>query len=53
LFKQIFPTGESLLASLTSAASLLGMPVEIYYYGTMFVYCSMLQNQQFYLNSLF
>ncbi|CAF3708173.1 unnamed protein product [Rotaria sp. Silwood1] len=28
----------SLLASLTSAASLLGTPVDIYYYGTMFVY---------------
>lgn len=29
----------SLFASLTSAASLLGVPVEIYYFGTMFVYC--------------
>ena len=37
---KILPTAISLLASLTSAASLLGMPVEIYYYGTMYVYCS-------------
>ncbi|CAF1238617.1 unnamed protein product [Adineta ricciae] len=36
---RVLPTAMSLLASITSAASLLGMPVEIYYYGTMFVYC--------------
>ncbi|CAF3688889.1 unnamed protein product [Rotaria sp. Silwood1] len=36
---KILPTAMSLLASLTSAASLLGMPVEVYYYGTMFIYC--------------
>ncbi|UJR34606.1 hypothetical protein I4U23_027382 [Adineta vaga] len=36
---RILPTAMSLLASITSAASLLGMPVEIYYYGTMFIYC--------------
>ncbi|CAF0741628.1 unnamed protein product [Adineta steineri] len=36
---RVLPTAMSLLASLTSAASLLGVPVEIYYYGTMFVYC--------------
>ncbi|CAF0745964.1 unnamed protein product [Adineta steineri] len=34
----ILPTAMSLLASLTSAASLLGTPVDIYYYGTMFIY---------------
>ncbi|CAF4819332.1 unnamed protein product [Rotaria sp. Silwood1] len=34
----VLPAAMSLLASLTSAASLLGTPVDIYYYGTMFVY---------------
>jgi len=32
------PTAMSLLASLMSAASLLGIPVEIYSYGTMYCY---------------
>ncbi|CAF1421016.1 unnamed protein product [Adineta ricciae] len=36
---KILPTAMSLLASLTSAASLLGMPVEFYYFGSMLVYC--------------
>ncbi|CAF2080148.1 unnamed protein product [Rotaria magnacalcarata] len=36
---RILPTAMSLVASLTSAASFLGMPVEAYYYGTMFMYC--------------
>ncbi|CAF0920702.1 unnamed protein product [Adineta ricciae] len=35
---KILPTAMSLLASFTSAISLLGTPVEIYYYGTMYVY---------------
>ncbi|CAF4153563.1 unnamed protein product [Adineta steineri] len=35
----IIPTAMSLLATLKSAASLLGMPVEFYYYGTMLIYC--------------
>ncbi|CAF1306757.1 unnamed protein product [Adineta steineri] len=35
---KILPTAMSLMASITSAASLLGVPVEIYYYGTMLVY---------------
>lgn len=30
----------SLLASLMSAASLLGIPIEIYSYGTMYLYWS-------------
>ncbi|CAF5115062.1 unnamed protein product [Rotaria magnacalcarata] len=36
---RILPTAMSLVAGLTSAASFLGMPVEAYYYGTMFMYC--------------
>ncbi|CAF1117779.1 unnamed protein product [Adineta steineri] len=36
---KIIPTAMSLLATLKSAASLLGMPVEFYYYGTMLIYC--------------
>ncbi len=28
----------SLMATLTSAASLLGTPTDVYYYGTMFIY---------------
>ena len=36
---QILPTAMSLFATLMSAAFLLGMPVEVYYYGTMFIYC--------------
>jgi hypothetical protein len=40
----------TLLASVTTAGSLLGLPVEIYYYGTMFVYCGMLQTISSYWN---
>ncbi|CAF5156311.1 unnamed protein product [Rotaria magnacalcarata] len=35
---KILPTAMSLLASLMSAAALLGIPLEIYSYGTMYVY---------------
>jgi hypothetical protein len=43
----------SLLASINSAASLLGAPVEVYYFGTMLVYVSMLSNIYFYvINSI-
>ncbi|CAF4110267.1 unnamed protein product [Adineta steineri] len=38
----ILPTAMSLMASITSVASLLGVPVQIYYYGTMLAYSSML-----------
>ncbi|CAF3488944.1 unnamed protein product [Rotaria sordida] len=34
----ILPTAMSLLASLMSAATLLGIPIEIYSYGTMYMY---------------
>ncbi|CAF1550718.1 unnamed protein product, partial [Rotaria magnacalcarata] len=34
----ILPAAMSLLASVTSAATLLGAPVEIYTYGTMYLY---------------
>ncbi|CAF3701003.1 unnamed protein product [Adineta steineri] len=37
---KIIPTAMSLLATLKSPASLLGMPVEFYYYGTMLIYCN-------------
>ncbi|CAF0798341.1 unnamed protein product [Rotaria sp. Silwood1] len=35
---KILPTAMSLLASLMSAATLLGIPIEIYSYGTMYIY---------------
>ena len=35
---EILPTAMSLLASLMSAATLLGIPSEIYSYGTMYLY---------------
>ncbi|CAF3645713.1 unnamed protein product [Rotaria socialis] len=35
----ILPTAMSLLASVMSSATLLGVPVEIYNYGTMYLYC--------------
>lgn len=34
----VLPTAMSLLASVTSAATLLGVPVEVYTYGTMYLY---------------
>lgn len=37
---QVLPTAMSLLASVTSAATLLGVPVEVYTYGTMYLYYS-------------
>ncbi|CAF1220215.1 unnamed protein product [Adineta steineri] len=44
---KILPTVISSMGSIASAASLLGVLVEIYYYGTMLVYSSMLQNDLF------
>ncbi|CAF3795676.1 unnamed protein product, partial [Adineta steineri] len=40
--KNILPTAMSLMASITSVASLLDVPVQIYYYGTMLAYSGML-----------
>ncbi|CAF4097072.1 unnamed protein product [Adineta steineri] len=37
---KILPTAMSLMASITSVASLPGVPVEMYYYETMLVYCT-------------
>ena len=37
----------SLWASVNSAASLLGTPVEMYFYGSMFIYCSKLKKNFF------
>ncbi|CAF1263597.1 unnamed protein product [Adineta steineri] len=39
---KILPTAMSLMESITSVASLLDVPVHIYYYGTMLAYSSML-----------
>ena len=37
-FPQVIPTAMSLMASVMSAATLLGGPVEVYAYGTMYLY---------------
>jgi hypothetical protein len=44
LLLQVLPTAMSLLASVRSAASLLGIPVEYYYFGTMGFYSSTYQH---------
>lgn len=47
---KILPTAMSLWASINSAASFLGTPVEMYFYGTMFIYCSKLVRHSFLRN---